>query len=271
MGQEMYRICALMSGQDPRDFVLFALGGAGPVHATGYADGTDVSRVATFPFSSVFGAFSTLAMDVLQTYEKTVNLNLFSHKDGSYAVDSIERFNREASQLMEFGRRDMEEEGFDFNTVRLELEVHMCYGQQRQTLPVKVAQFPLKGAPDIKALCDGFNSAYASKFGEGACYPEAGIEMVEMRLNAVGNAEKYTPSKIAQDKDPNASRVGSRKAFWGPEHGFVETPIYRRETLGGGVTIEGPVICEAIDTVIVTPPGWRFRTDDWGIGWIERK
>ena len=27
MGQEMYRICALTSGQDPRDFVLFALGG----------------------------------------------------------------------------------------------------------------------------------------------------------------------------------------------------------------------------------------------------
>jgi N-methylhydantoinase A/acetophenone carboxylase len=270
MGQEMYRICALMSGQDPRDFVLFALGGAGPVHATGYADGTDVSRVATFPFSSVFGAFSTLAMDVLQTYEKTVNLNLFSHKDGSYAVDNIGRFNEEASRLMEFGRRDMEEEGFDFSTVRLELEVHMCYGQQRQTLPVKVARFPLTGAADIKALCDAFNAQYAAKFGEGACYPEAGVEMVEMRLNAVGNAEKYTPTRIAPDTNPNASRTGSRKAYWGPEHGFVETPIYRRETLGGGVVIEGPVICEAVDTVIVTPPGWRFRTDEWGIGWIER-
>jgi N-methylhydantoinase A/acetophenone carboxylase len=271
MGQEMYRICALMSGQDPRDFVLFALGGAGPVHATGYADGTDVARVATFPFSSVFGAFSTLAMDVLQTYEKTVNLNLFSHKDGSYAVDNLERFNREALQLIEFGRRDMEEEGFDFATVRLELDVHMCYGQQRQTLPVKAPHIPLRSGDDIKVLCDGFNAAYAAKFGEGACYPEAGIEMVEMRLNAIGTAEKYTPSRVAADRDPAASRTGMRKAYWGPERGFLETPIYRRETLGAGVTLDGPVICEAVDTVIVTPPGWRFRTDEWGIGWIERR
>jgi N-methylhydantoinase A len=171
---------------------------------------------------------------------------------------------------MEFGRRDMEEEGFDFNSIRLEFEIHICYGQQRQTLPVKVAHVPLKTADDIKALCDAFNRQYAIKFGEGACYPEAGVEMVEMRLNAVGNAEKYIPSKIAIDKNPGASRVGSRKAYWGPEHGFLDTPIYRRESMGGGIVIDGPVICEAVDTVIVTPPGWRFRTDEWGIGWIER-
>jgi N-methylhydantoinase A/oxoprolinase/acetone carboxylase beta subunit len=219
----------------------------------------------------VFGAFSTLAMDVLQTYEKTVNLNLFSHKDASYAVEGIERFNREALQLMEFGRRDMEEEGFDFAAIRFELDVHMCYGQQRQTLPVKAARVPLQSVDDIKALCDGFNAAYAAKFGEGACYPEAGIEMVEMRLNAIGNAEKYAPRRIAADPDPGTSRTGARKVFWGPAHGFLETPIYRRETLGAGVVLDGPVICEAIDTVIVTPPGWRFRTDDWGIGWIERR
>ena len=269
MGQEMYRICALTSGQDPRDFVLFALGGAGPVHAAGYAEGTDVTRVATFPFSSVFGAFSTLAMDVLQTYEKTLNLNLQSHKDGSYAAGNMARFNAEVETLVEFGSRDMQEEGFDFNALDLQLEVHICYGQQRQTLPIRVPKLRLEDEADVKHLCDGFNAAYAEKYGEGACYPEAGIEMVEMRLNAIGPADKYEFRRVPKDANPERSRVGTRKVYWGTESGFVQTPIYRRETMGGGIELVGPVICEAEDTVIATPPGWRFRTDDWGIGWIE--
>ncbi|MGE0748295.1 MAG: hydantoinase/oxoprolinase family protein [Rhodospirillales bacterium] len=270
MGQEMYRICALTSGQDPRDFVLFALGGAGPVHAAGYADGTDVNRIATFPFSSVFGAFSTLTLDVLQTYEKTLNLNLYSHRLGRYAAENIERFNREVDILMAFARRDMTEEGFDFNTIDLQVEIHMCYGQQRQTLPIRVPNGRLESEADVRYLCDTFNKAYGDKYGKGAVYPEAGIEMVEIRLNAVGPAEKYQLSKIARDADPEASRTGTRDAYWGPDHGFMPTPTYRRETLGAGVTLDGPVLCEAEDTVIVTPPGWRFRVDDWNVGWIER-
>ena len=270
MGQEMYRICALTSGQDPRDFVLFALGGAGPVHATGYADGADVNRVATFSVSSVFGAFSTLTMEVLQTYERTLHLNLFSHRDGSYAVGNIERFNAEVDRLVEFGRRDMTEEGFDLDAVTLQVEVHVCYGQQRQTLPIRVSGLRLKDAEGVKAICDSFNATYAEKYGEGACYPEAGIEMVEMRLNAIGPADKHAFAPVAKDDDPEASRIGARRVYWGPEHGHIETPVYRRETLGGEVVIPGPVVCDAEDTVIVTPPGWTFRTDGWGTGWIER-
>ncbi len=270
MGQEMYRICALSSGLDPRDFVLFALGGAGPVHAAGYAEGTDITRVATFAFSSVFGAYSTLTMDVLQTYERTLNLNLYSHRGRSYGTDNIGAFNDAVARLGQFARGDMSEEGFDLDAVRLELEVHMCYGQQRQTLPIPVPGMGLGDEADVKALCDRFNDAYAEKYGPGACYPEAGIEMVEMRLNAVGPADKHALRRSRRRANTERCHVGGRAAYWGPEHGTIETPVYRRETMGVGVELAGPVICEAEDTVIVTPPGWRFRTDAWGVGWIEK-
>lgn len=270
MGQEMYRIAALTSGQDPREFVLFALGGAGPVHAAGYADGTDVTRVATFPFSSVFGAFSTLTLDILQTYEKTLNLNLYSHKLGKYADENRARFNAEVATLLEFANRDMGEEGFDFSTVRLEVEIQICYGQQRQTLPIVVPNLKFETVADVKHVCDKFNETYADKYGKGAVYPEAGIEMVQLRLNAVGPANKYPMTKIDRDPNVERSRAGTRRTYWGPEHGFIETSVFRRETMGAGVEIKGPVLCEAEDTVIVTPPGWRFRIDDWNVGWIER-
>jgi len=270
MGQEIYRICALTSGQDPRDFVLFALGGAGPVHATGYADTADVSRIATFPFSSVFGAFSTLTLDILQSYERTLALNFYSHKGGSYPADSLPRLNAAVEALVSFGRRDMEEEGFDMNAVELQLDLYLCYGQQRQTLPVRSPKLQLDSAADLRDICDRFNSAYGEKYGIGAVYPEAGIELVSMRLNAVGPVEKHVMRRMPAAAGGDPVPAGMRRAYWGPQHGFLETPVHRLAALGPGVALAGPVLCESDDTVIVTPPGWRFRADEWGVGWIER-
>jgi len=271
MGQEMYRICALTSGQDPRDFVLFALGGAGPVHAAGYAEGADVDRIATFPFSSVFGAFSTLTLDVLQTYEKTLRLNMYSHRGQSYSTKNINLFNNEVGILLEFARRDMEEEGFDFKVIEFKLEIQMCYGQQRQTLPINVPGLRLDGEQDIIDLCDNFNAAYAEKYGEGACYPEAGMELVEIQLNAVAPADKYQLQKLKKPKKKVKLVPNHRPAYWGPEHGSLKTPVYSRDDLVDVVQIKGPALIEAEDTVIVTPPGWVFRTDEWGVGWIEKR
>ena len=270
MGQEIYRICALSSGQDPREFVLFALGGAGPVHAAGYAHAADVSRVATFPFSSVFGAFSTLSLDILQSYERTLALNFYSHKSGAYAVDSIPPLNQAVEALVSFGRRDMEEEGFDMDAVELQLDLYLCYGQQRQTLPVRSKKLRLESADDLGDLCNRFNAAYGEKYGIGAVYPEAGIEMVSIRLNAVGPVAKYEMRRMPAGAGSDVVPAGTRKAYWGPAHGFLETPVHQLGTLGAGVALEGPVLCESDDTVIVTPPGWRFSADEWGVGWIER-
>ena len=64
--------------------------------------------------------------------------------------------------------------------------------------------------------------------------------------------------------------AASREAYWGPEIGNVETPVYDRDRIGAGVVLSGPALCDAEDTVIVVPPGWRYRTDAFGFGWIER-
>jgi N-methylhydantoinase A len=269
MGHEMYRVCALHSGQDPRDFVVFSLGGAGPLHATGYSDAADVRRIATFPFSSVFGAFSTLTLDVLQTYERTANTRLYAAKVG--AVDEgIGSLNTMIETILDDAQRDMREEGFNMNEIRFEIEGSISYGQQRQTMTVKL-EYPIRDLAHVNSICDDFNAAYRKKFGEGSGYPEAGIELVEIRINAVASSPKFQLKNVTSDAGVEKSYVGTRQAYWGPEHGMIDTPIYSRDSMGAGFKIAGPALCESEDTVIVTPPGWEFRVDQWDIGWIEKK
>ena len=269
MGHEMYRVCALHSGQDPRDFVVFSLGGAGPLHATGYSDAADVRRIATFPFSSVFGAFSTLTLDVLQTYERTANTRLYAAKVG--AVDEgIGSLNTMIETILDDAQRDMREEGFNMNEIRFEIEGSISYGQQRQTMTVKL-EYPIRDLAHVNSICDDFNAAYRKKFGEGSGYPEAGIELVEIRINAVASSPKFQLKNVTPDAGVEKSYVGTRQAYWGPEHGMIDTPVYSRDSMGAGFKIAGPALCESEDTVIVTPPGWEFRVDQWNIGWIEKK
>lgn len=269
MGQEMYRICALISGQDPRDFTLFALGGAGAVHAAGYAAYTDIREIATFTFSSVFGAFSSLNLDIVQAYEKTIELTLLTPR-GDYVTDSVKPFNDEVAQLLALAERDMLEEGFELANVQLQLEVHLRYGQQRQHIAISLSPMTITGEDDIRELCHRFNAAYGETYGKGAVYPEAGIDVIKVRLHATSPKPEFEFSVSVPNGDSTPAMKSNRMVFWGMDTGYVETPVFTREELAVGSIVDGPALCESVDTVIVVPSEWRYRVDERQIGWLER-
>ena len=272
MGQEMYRIAAQMSGLDPREFVAFAYGGAGPVHAAGYADAADVSRVATFDFGSVGCAFGTLSLDVAQTYERTHSGILFSAADGgTYHAEAIAPLNEAIELLLAEARRDMEEEGFDLSALRFELEVLLRFGQQRHTLPIPLAAEPVRDLSQIELLVERFVTAYGDAYGKGAVFLEAGVEVLGVRLSAVGEVAQPPGSGLSgpvEDTDPEP--FGHRVAYWGFEHGERNTPVYRRDRLPSDLVLTGPALVESTDTVCVVPPGWTYYLDGRRVGWLER-
>lgn len=270
MGQEIYRIAAQMSGLDPRDFVAFAYGGAGPVHAAGYADAADVSRVATFDFGSVGGAYGTLSLDVTQTYERTHVDILFSASDG-YQGAVIEPLNEAIGVLLDEARRDMAEEGFDLDALTFELEALLRFGQQRHTLPIQLPAEPVRDLDVIEDLVARFVTAYGDAFGKGAVFIDAGVEIMGLRLSAIGAVAQPAGSGLSGEAvDPTTEAVGHRLAYWGFDHGEQETPVHRRDRLPADTVLTGPALVESADTVCVVPPGWSYRLDDRRVGWLEK-
>ena len=269
MGQEIYRQTALQ-GHDPRDFTMFAFGGAGPVHAAAVAGYADVGTVATFPHGSEFNAYGVATMPVMQTYERTRMVQLF---DGdSYTGEEV-AFNDVVRGLVELAERDMTEEGFGLDSVTLRLELDMNYGGQHHTVRLASPRMFLEGPDDVVAVCDAFNEVFAAAYGAGSIHPYGGILVQLFRLvaGASGYQLQARPRPVVPPVAAGArsgdTGPGMREVCW-PGAGAVATPVHDRAGLPDGFTTQGPALMEDVDTVVAVPPGWLYALDEQRTGWL---
>jgi N-methylhydantoinase A/acetophenone carboxylase len=269
MGQEIFKETAL-KGHDPREFLLLAFGGAGPVHCCGYAEYADITRIVTFPFGAVFNAFGAGTMDVVQTYEASRRVLLFDPDRQAYLADGRE-FNDQVEALQVMALRDMVEEGFDLDQVRFELELDMTYARQIHSTRIVSPRLRIAGEADALAICEEFNRSYTQIHGPGSIYPEGGIEVMGFKLNAIGVMPRPDPQRAAPEgPDPSGALKGWRPVFWDPARGFEETPVYDGPGLRCGNTLEGPALVEAPDTVCAVPASWRYTVDTFLHGILEK-
>ena len=267
MGQEIYRQTAL-EGHDPRDFTMFAFGGAGPVHAAAVAGYADVGTVATFPHGSEFNAYGVATMPVMQTYERTRMVQLF---DGDSHTDAGAEFNEVVRGLAALAERDMAEEGFGMDSVTLRLELDMNYGGQHHTVRLQSPRMFLEGDDDVVAVCDSFNAVFAAAYGAGSTHPYGGILVQLFRLvaGAAGLRLEARPRPVSAVSHNGTRRGGvgptSRDVCW-PGVGPLATPVHDRGGLPGGFEMEGPALMEDVDTVVAVPPGWSYTLDEQRTG-----
>lgn len=269
MGQEIYKRTAL-EGYDPREFLLFAFGGAGPVHCCEYAEYADIAKIRTFPFGSVFNAFGTSTMDVIQTYEKSRRFVFFDPLTQSYATD-YDGFNEVVRMLQLLALRDMDEEGFKEEEITFQLELNAVYARQIHSTRFTSPRLVIKNESDVRAICEAFNQAYAEVYSKGAIYPEGGIEVTDFKLNATASLLKPKfPTFELKEANPKAALKGTRAIFWEDEGRFAETAVYQHSLLQCGNIIPGPALIEAEDTVYVIPKRWEFTVDKYLNGVIAK-
>ena len=68
---DLIRKATVEKGHDPRNFVLFAFGGAAPVHASRYAAELGIRQVVISLTASVHGATGLISSDVVYEYGKS--------------------------------------------------------------------------------------------------------------------------------------------------------------------------------------------------------
>jgi len=267
MGNEIFKEINL-KGYDPREFMLVAAGGAGPVHCAGYSDYIEVPRTIICPFSSVFSAFGISVMDMVMMYEETNIIKLYDPVKDSFFTD-YDVYNDSVRRLQEQAINDLKSEGFDPERANFSLELEMRYGRQTNLTRVITKSLFINSEEDVKNIIDDFNVRYGQMYTPAAAYPQGGVEIVNLILRCVVPTEKRkVPVSEFKGRDPKKAFKGKRQAYW-EKYGYVETRVYEWDQLESGNEIEGPAIVEAKDTTVVVPHGKRFFMDQYLNGVIE--
>jgi N-methylhydantoinase A len=250
------RTLTVSRGYDPRDFVLFAYGGAGPVHAGGYAAQLGGERIIVprGDLSSVWSAFGCATGDIVHMREARPMLK--SPFDPA-ALAKVR------DELVERARASLDQDGIDPETASFQASVEIRFKAQAHEITVPLGLGEL-GEADIAALEKAFMAAYEQRFGRGAGYREAAMELVTVRARGIGPVAK--PEFKAPDGTGGSSPdpAGSRQVYW-PAYGEKrDTPAFDGPSLAAGAKVEGPAIFDYPDTAVVIHPGQRAEVDPVG-------
>lgn len=245
------RVISVERGHDPSDFVLVSFGGAGGLHAVALARALGVGRVLVPAGASTLSAFGMLVAPVTRDYVRTVML------PGNVGHRELERRMR---PLAERGRREVEAEGVPPDRVELEPALEMRYAGQSYELRVPLA------ADYVSRFHGEHERAY------GHADPEAPVEVVSLRLRAVGRVDP-PPLREADPGEADAERalLGRRRVVvtegrdrGAPEEGFptgeartAEVPFFAGGRLRPGDRLAGPAVVVQPDTTVWLPPGSR--------------
>ncbi len=247
---DLIRQQVVRSGHLPEEFVLYAFGGAGPVHAAEFARELGIAAIYVFPTSAVFSAFGAATADVVHSRVATFEAVL--PFDAGALNARLEETERELGALM----RD---EGFGPEQVVFRRLVSMRF--RRQTYGVEVAlPWERLDAGRVGELGRIFERQYEDLYGAGTAFAQAGVEIHALRVDAVGAVTKPRLTR-APAGSSDAPRKGRRKAYFGGR--FVETAIHERDALEPGARLDGPAIIESPLTTIVIPPGHAAEIDTY--------
>jgi N-methylhydantoinase A len=271
MGQEVFNEVAL-KGHDPREFVLFACGGAGATHACGFAPYLDVKKVLVATTSPVFGAYGASTVNIQQVWDKSRTMKIFQWATQSYS-NEIQAFNSLVNELKDLAVRDLRLEGFSEEQIKFRLELDMRYGMQYNLTKIVSPHLNVKGPEDFKDICEHFTEQYAAIYSPEATFPRGGINIECFYLTASVEVpgQGMIPMDIKGAEPPESARRPSRSAYWSVLGGYKDTPVFAFEELESGNTILGPALIEARDTTYVLEPGWQFILDPYRNGILERR
>jgi N-methylhydantoinase A len=254
---DLIRKATVQKGHDPRNFVLFAFGGAGPVHTSRYAAELGIKEVVIPVTASVHGATGLISSDVIYEYGKSDHLLV--------PVD-LDRLNANFSALIGKAVADLRLAGFTSEDVHIVRSLDMRYRYQVHEIavpfPPGMSQI---GQQDIEQLYSRFDELYETAYGKGSGYREAGKEILIFRVTAVGllKKPKIKSAPKSEGTDPQSALKGKRDVYFEEKRDFVQTPIYDFEKLVPGTTLSGPAIVETPVTTIVVNPKDRAALDEF--------
>jgi len=237
-------------GRDPREFVLVAFGGNGPVHAANIAEELKVKQTIVPPLPGLFSAVGLLFGGIEHHDARSCQLS-----GKTLTADALQKFVDEMQDAM---LAQFKSEGFPANQVNFTCDMDIRFqGQASEIrLSVETVRFTKEA---LHAFEERFKAEHERLYGHRSD-PDNLVEVVAVRL--IGRAGVHDGNSQLRAAE-RADEQASRRAYFGEKFGMVETPVVARRQLDK--PRNGPLLVDEYDSTTVVPPGmkvWKDKHDN---------
>ena len=236
-------------GHDPKDFTLFVFGGSGPIYGSALARELNISRVIIPPEPGNFSALGMLLADARLDVTRTMILGL--EED---ALADIEQAFM-AAEKNGVDTLNVEVPGATITALRV---IKMRYRGQKHTFEIPLSAM----IKDITQLREQFEKYYRTRFGHSDS--EAPLEIVGIHVSVYATTRKPNLEKLPRIAASGKIAPGNRQVYFSKTGGWINSQVYRRDTLAVGSKISGPAVIEEYGATTVIEPGDELVVGKFG-------
>ncbi len=249
------KVVSVQKGYDPREFALVSAGGACSIHACKIAEEVGSKTIYVPKAASVFCALGMLESDI--------RLDSVRSFTGTIPGMNLEDMNQVIADTEQTAMGELLQEGSSREESSLERYLDVRYVGQHHEVTLPIPNDCTLTEKQVEEIANTFHEAHERLYSYST--PETPIEIVNLRITAVGHVEKTGMEKKEAVKQSVNDAIKNRRAIYFEEYeDWKEVPVYDRNMLHPGHEIEGPAVLEERITTIIVHPKWNARIDDFG-------
>ena len=242
------RMVSISMGADPRDFALFAFGGAGPLHAAALARELAIPQVLVPARPGITNALGCVVADLRHDFVRSINQPL--------DLVDMDRLHEILADQAAQGRALIAAERLELNGVDVRNTCDMQFVGQTHVLRIALPD----ATPARETLQSLFEAAYHARFHVDL--PNIRANVMNLNVSVIGKRPEVDLSRLIDPagrlETVDKAKKGQRRVYFGA---WVETPVYWRDHLPLDAKLAGPAIIEQMDTTIVVEPGDLVTSD----------
>lgn len=240
----------IQKGQDPRQFVLVAQGGAGPLHAVEVALSLGIPEVLVPRYPGITSALGLLTTDLKHDLIQN-EFTLSTHPN-------LEKINRDLKTLEAQVQKQLEADGFSAEEITLQRFADCRYVGQGYELRATVPPGDLS-QDTLNQVWQQFHDLHTAEYGHA--FVSNPVELVTLRVTGQGTMPKLASLPTPQAGAIEPAWLKTAETYF-RVNGRLEqhtTNFFERDRLPVNARLDGPaVIFQKDSTTLLPPQSWAI-------------
>ena len=261
------RASSVKKGTDPREYSLFAAGGAGPLHAVDLADTVDSQSVVVPTYPGVAAAIGLLVGNLKYDFIKSRVAGL-----EDITEELIAKVNFDFEELVNQAKTQLKKDGIDSEYIAIEKIAECRYVGQGIELRVPLPEGELT-EDSMKEIHRNFHKVHEQEYGHH--FPDTHVQIVTLRVIGTGKIPAMELPKLESGNrdNPKEAIAYVRDTVFeiDGEIRRLPTPRFKRDKLLANDLVSGPAVVVQRDSTTLIPPNWEATVSIYGTLLIAAK